>query len=209
MTPVVPPWMQPEKGVKSSLKTSRRVQDMAGTLNIGNMGVNSLTTNDKTTAQRAFSIFNIPSMEITSRKGRLGLHSRSLPPEVFGAAPSQPVESPKRPRVIVESPEIPCCAMTIQPVVVRPLEKTTRGRLTGPDLRALAEMEEVVVPHVPQPVRRPVKEIISVSFKPLARGNGGNGGHGKDESRTSVAQSTTATGNTQSPVSLTSEVSAT
>ena len=34
-------------------------------------------------------------------------------------------------QVIVESPEIPCCAMTIQPVVVRPLEKTTRGRLTG------------------------------------------------------------------------------
>ena len=43
-------------------------------------------------------------------------------------------------QVIVESPEIPCCAMTIEPVVSRPLEKTTRGRLTGEPCKKICLM---------------------------------------------------------------------
>ena len=43
-------------------------------------------------------------------------------------------------QAVPESPEIPCCGI-VQPVVVRPAEKTTRSRLTGPGQAVCARHE--------------------------------------------------------------------
>ena len=207
LTPsVVPPWMLP--GVPSrtngtnNVNKSKRLQEMQGSLDLSM--TKKLSTNDKMQAQRSFNIFKVPNMDTTSRKGRVGLHSRSLPPEVFGAAPESPTPTAKSPcpRATLQSPEIPCCSMPIQPVVQRPAEKITMARLTGPDLRALAEMEEVSVIEQSLP-RRSVKEILSASFKPPMRK--------EDFSRKPLTSSPTtgSTAMTQSHLSLISDASTT
>eukprot|EP00438_Fugacium_kawagutii_P008235 Skav226254 [mRNA] locus=scaffold2708:65782:72610:- [translate_table: standard] len=87
---VVPPWMLP--GVKPRMDRTLRAKEMESSWEVGHF-----KSNTEKTVQRAFNIFNVADIAATSRKGRLGLHSRSLPPEVFGAAPDK-VEAAQRPR---------------------------------------------------------------------------------------------------------------
>mmetsp|Transcript_126593 Transcript_126593/g.300703 ORF Transcript_126593/g.300703 Transcript_126593/m.300703 type:complete len:269 (-) Transcript_126593:68-874(-) len=108
---------------------SLKAKELAGSM----ADLASLSHTEKKEAHRGMEMFNVKSLNTNCRKGLLGMrNSQSLPPEVFKASIRKMVESPTS----KEGPELQSSAPFFQRQ-----NKKSMARLTGPALRALADME--------------------------------------------------------------------
>ncbi|CAE7280171.1 unnamed protein product [Symbiodinium natans] len=196
LTPsVVAPWLVvdlPEKPVEKADKAAKR-QELAGSPKADR----SMRYVEKKEVQRHLQFFSVPNLEITAHKGARELrHSASL--DAFGI-PSQSQAKSGKAKVAKtadgsmeeDHPAPDFYVQQQRPTRGLPV-KATSARLTGPALRALAELEAVdaVDAKRERPDRRRVSFKPSKGFKTLVVKEEGDG----DLTKTSAQSLTTTTG---------------
>mmetsp|Transcript_31223 Transcript_31223/g.72197 ORF Transcript_31223/g.72197 Transcript_31223/m.72197 type:complete len:297 (+) Transcript_31223:73-963(+) len=172
LTPsVVAPWLQAGPAGRELVKSAKMKELAGSTFSLG-QSEEHFTSLEEKDVQRHMQMFGVLNLDMMGHKGGRTLrHSASLPPEVFGASPqakvpAAPVRTARRQPVQADKVQAQQSGKLRPCQAVRTFPKANHARLTGPALRAMADMEadekiEVSV--------LPPRRVSFQPFQPLQR----------------------------------------